>query len=224
MLLESERLIIRDWNDSDLRPSRNMNADPHVMRYFPSVLSSAESDAFVERCKSKIGRDGFSLFPLELKESGKFKGTAGLSPPDYEKPLPFEPCVEIGWRSPVSSWRKGYGSEAARALLGFGFETLGLDEIVSFTATLNKRSARVMERIGLARYHDSDFMHPMIAEGDSLRPHIPYRMQRATWCQSAPCRIHVKQAYTSAIQERSPVRIPSESFSFGTSTIESDAE
>ncbi|MXN64817.1 GNAT family N-acetyltransferase [Stappia sp. GBMRC 2046] len=181
MYLETERLVIRDWKDEDLEPMRKMNSDPRVMEYFPSVLSSSESDALVERCEMKVKRDGFSLLPVDLKESGQFGGIVGLNRPQYEKPLPFEPCVEIGWRLPVSSWGKGYASEAASALLRFGFETLDLDEIVSFTAEINKRSMRVMERIGMKRDLDGDFQHPMIEDGHPLRPHVLYRLRRSEW-------------------------------------------
>lgn len=96
MYLETVRLIIRHWKGTDLEPTRRMNADPLVMRYFPSVLSPAESAAFVDRCKRKAERGGYSLFPLESKHTGEFLGTAGLNRPQYEKPLPFEPCIEIG--------------------------------------------------------------------------------------------------------------------------------
>ncbi|HZA95587.1 MAG TPA: GNAT family protein, partial [Burkholderiaceae bacterium] len=72
----------------------------------------------------------------------------------------------------------GYATEAARLALDYGFNTLQLQEIVSFTATSNAPSRRVMERIGMHRDFDGDFDHPRIPAGHALRPHVLYRMKR----------------------------------------------
>lgn len=72
-------------------------------------------------------------------------------------------------------------TEGARAALRFGFERLGLDEIVSMTVPTNVRSWRVMERLGMTRSPDDDFDHPRVAEGHRLRRHVLYRLPRARW-------------------------------------------
>ena len=84
----------------------------------------------------------------------------------------FTPCVEIGWRLARAHWGKGYATEGARAALDFGFEKLGLEEILSFTTTTNLRSRRVMERIGMTRRAEEDFDHPNLPEGHPLRRHV----------------------------------------------------
>jgi ribosomal-protein-alanine N-acetyltransferase len=89
----------------------------------------------------------------------------------------FTPAVEIGWRLAREHWGKGYATEAARAALAFGQTELDLDEIVSFTAAINLRSRRVMERIGLTHDPADDFDHPRVADGP-LRPHVLYRTGR----------------------------------------------
>ena len=89
--------------------------------------------------------------------------------------LPFSPCVEIGWRLARPDWGKGLASEAAGRALQIGFETLGLTEIVSFTAVGNQRSRAVMERIGM-RNANQDFEHPGVPEGHPLRLHCLYRI------------------------------------------------
>jgi RimJ/RimL family protein N-acetyltransferase len=90
----------------------------------------------------------------------------------------FTPAAEIGWRLARGQWGKGYATEGARAALAFGFDKLGLDEIVSFTAVINLRSQRVMERIGMTHDPADDFDHPRVAPGDPLRPHVLYRLRR----------------------------------------------
>jgi RimJ/RimL family protein N-acetyltransferase len=91
----------------------------------------------------------------------------------------FTPCVEIGWRLAYDYWGLGYATEAARASLEFGFAELEVDEIVSFTTPVNRRSWRVMERIGMRRDPAGDFDHPVLPEGHPLRRHVLYRIQRS---------------------------------------------
>ena len=75
-------------------------------------------------------------------------------------------------------WNHGYATEGALALLRFGFEEVGLEEIVSFTVADNLASRRVMEKIGMVHDPDGDFEHPGLEPGHPLRPHILYRIKR----------------------------------------------
>jgi ribosomal-protein-alanine N-acetyltransferase len=100
----------------------------------------------------------------------------GLAAPTFE--AAFTPCVEVGWRFPVSAWGHGYATEAARAAVAFGFGTLGLDEILSWTTVANQRSRAVMERIGMTHDPADDFDHPRFPEGHRVRRHVLYRLAR----------------------------------------------
>lgn len=179
--LETERLFLRPWQESDLEPFAELCADSEVMRYFPAVLSREESEALIARAVMKTRDDGFCFQPVEEKTSGRFLGFVGLSRPACD--LPFTPCVEVGWRLARTAWGQGYASEAARAWLRFGYETLDLAEIVSFTAVQNVPSQAVMRRIGMHRDEADDFDHPQIGEGHPLRPHVLYRLRRADWAR-----------------------------------------
>lgn len=183
MQLETERLILRNWEERDRAPFAAMGQDPEVMRYFPALLSRKESDALVDRAIEKKNADGFCFMPVEDKATGRFLGFTGLSRPSYPKPLPFDPCVEIGWRFAREAWGKGFASEAARAWLRFGFATLDLEEIVSFTAKTNLRSQAVMRRIGMTSSSGDDFSHPMLPSGHALEAHVLFRLQRSVWIQ-----------------------------------------
>ncbi|HWF39968.1 MAG TPA: GNAT family N-acetyltransferase, partial [Candidatus Acidoferrales bacterium] len=120
MEIETDRLILRRWKSSDVEPFVSLNADPRVMEFFPATLSRTETEAMISTVEERIGRDGFGFWAAELKEPKSFIGFIGLNVPGY--PLPFSPCVEVGWRLAFDYWGKGYAKEGARAALVFGFQ------------------------------------------------------------------------------------------------------
>lgn len=172
----TDRLVLRQWRDEDREPFARMNADPEVMRYFPAPLDREQSDAMVRRMHDLIEAQGWGLWAVERRDTGALVGFTGLAVPRH--PLPFQPCVEVGWRLARSEWGHGFATEAARAALQVAFEELGLSEVVSFTAVPNMRSRAVMERLAMVRDPAEDFDHPALAEGESLRRHVLYRTVR----------------------------------------------
>jgi RimJ/RimL family protein N-acetyltransferase len=84
----------------------------------------------------------------------------------------------VGWRLARPYWGRGYATEAATAAVRFGFGTLDMDKVVSFTSLINLRSRRVMERLGMTHDEGDNFDHPNIAEGHPLRPHVLYSLSR----------------------------------------------
>jgi ribosomal-protein-alanine N-acetyltransferase len=177
--LRTDRLVLRDWRSDDREPFAELNADPRVMEHFPSRLDRAESDALADRIAASLARDGFGLWAVARRDDDRFLGFTGL----VEVPFatPFTPAVEVGWRFAVDAWGHGYATEAARAAVGYAFEELELDELVSMTTPSNVRSQRVMERLGMTRDPVDDFDHPRIAVGHPLRRHILFRLPRAAW-------------------------------------------
>jgi RimJ/RimL family protein N-acetyltransferase len=159
---------------ADRAPFAAMNADPRVREFFPSTMSREESDASVDRIEAHFAEHGFGLWAVEIPGVTLFAGFVGISHVPYD--AHFTPCVEIGWRLTVPHWGKGYATEGARAALAFGFDALGVHEIVSFTAVQNVRSRRVMEQIGMTHDPADDFNHPLIAEGHPLRRHVLFRI------------------------------------------------
>ena len=129
-----------------------------------------------DRTEARLEEEGFGLWAVEVVGGAPFIGFVGLSVPRFE--THFTPCVEAGWRLSRENWGRGYATEGALAALAFGFDTLGLDEIVSFTAPGNVRSRAVMERIGMTRDPQDDFDHPSLPEGHPLRRHVLYRIAR----------------------------------------------
>lgn len=170
--LQTERLRLRAWQDSDLPAFAAMNADPQVMKYFPALLTQEESDAQAKRIRQFMQQHGWGLWAVEVRNGAPFIGFVGLAIPGDD--LPCSPCVEIGWRLAAEHWGQGYASEAAHGVLNLAFNRLGLAEVVSFTAEINQPSRRVMERIGM-RFSGETFDHPRLAVGHPLRKHVLYR-------------------------------------------------
>lgn len=161
---------LRAWRASDREPFAELNADPEVMRHFPATLTREQSDAMVERIVAHHHRAGFGLWALDV--DGRFAGFVGLSTASFD--APFTPAVEIGWRLARWSWGRGAATASARRVLDAA-PTLGIAEVVSFTATTNARSIAVMQRLGMVRDLEGDFEHPAVPVGHVLRPHVLYR-------------------------------------------------
>lgn len=176
--IETGRLCLRQWRKTDLKPFAQMNSSKDVMEYFPKLLSIEESNAMVSKYQALIEERGWGICAVNLKDSDTFIGSAGLNQPQYD--LPFNPCIEIGWRLRKEFWGYGYATEAANACLKFAFEELKLDEVVSFTAKINKRSQRVMERLKMKNTRNN-FYHPALEITDPLAEHVLYKVTRKEW-------------------------------------------
>lgn len=172
--LIGRRITLRPWHNCDADAFAGMNADLRVMEFFVAPLSREESDAMLARMRAVTDERGWGWWCVDI--GGECAGFAGLSVPPFE--AAFTPCVEIGWRFRPQFWGDGYATEAAQLALDYGFDTLKLPEIVSFTTVDNQRSRRVMERIGMQRDLEGDFDHPRVPEGHPLQRHVLYRLRR----------------------------------------------
>ena len=112
--LQTPRLILRQWQDSDTAPFIQMCADDEVMRYFPKKLDATEATAFIERIRTAIETRGWGLFAVELKATGEFIGFIGLHVHPFE--LEIADAPEIGWRLLPQYWNQGYATEGAKAV------------------------------------------------------------------------------------------------------------
>lgn len=182
MTVRTKRLILRPWQESDLEPFAQLNADPRVREYFPGILSREESDASVKLVSNHIEKYGWGFWAASLIHTGEFIGFIGLEDVYFSAPFnELTPAVEIGWRLAFSHWGKSYATEGARRALQYGFDHLKLDEIVSFTILKNIRSRHVMEKIGMHHDPKDDFAHPKLSEGHPLRKHVLYRLNKTDW-------------------------------------------
>jgi len=177
--VRTERLLLREWRDADRQPFAAMNADPAVMEHFPGVMSREASDALIDRVQAHWAEFGWGLWAVEVPGEAPFVGFVGITHQD----APGRRVVEVGWRLARPAWGRGYASEGAERALVLGFETLHLDEIVSFTVPQNTRSRAVMERIGMHHDPADDFDHPRIdpQRYPQLVRHVLYRISQPEW-------------------------------------------
>jgi RimJ/RimL family protein N-acetyltransferase len=148
--VETQRLLLRGWRDEDLEPYARMCADPEVMRFIGdgSILTREGSEGQISRFLRHWDERGFGLWALEEKGGGAFVGFAGLA--HQEDWVEGEHKTEVGWRLDRSFWGRGLATEAARASVAHGFETLGLERIISIIQPENYASRKVAEKAGLS--------------------------------------------------------------------------
>jgi RimJ/RimL family protein N-acetyltransferase len=182
--MQTDRLLLRQWQAEDRAPFAAMNADPAVMRYFPAPLDRAASNAFADRNEAGIAERGWGLWAVDLRSTGEFAGFVGLQPvplaghypSGHKRALPFAPAVEIGWRLAAAQHGFGYATEAARLVRDHAFGALGLDELVSFTTEANHPSRHVMVKLGMTHDPADDFDHPGVDPSWPGRRHVLYRL------------------------------------------------
>lgn len=172
--VRTDRLLLRRWLDKDREQFALMGVDPEVMRYYPSLLTEAESDALASRADGFFDEYGYGLWAVEQIASGTFIGFTGLAP--MRDGIPGSGGVEVGWGLARAYWGHGYATEAAKASLTFAFDKLMLDEVNSITAVVNTPSRSVMERLGMNFVEEFD--HPKIAVNSELRRHVRYLIKR----------------------------------------------
>jgi RimJ/RimL family protein N-acetyltransferase len=175
--LETPRLTLRRWQETDRAPFAEMNADPVVMHYFEAPFTHQQSDETIDRYLAAFDRDGFSFFAATLRDTGDFIGTIGLQTMRDAVPNLPQPAVEIGWRLAQSAQGKGLATEGARTIVDFAFNKLGLNEVVAITALPNQPSRHVMEKLGMTHRPELDFDHPRVPAGHQYQRHTLYSLR-----------------------------------------------
>lgn len=168
--LRTSRLLLRRWRDEDVAAADELSRDPAVMEYL------VPKPDWAARKRAHWQEHGFGEWVVEIPGEASFVGAVGLEHVGYD--AHFTPAVEVAWRLARPYWGHGYATESARAALGYGFEQLGLAEVVAITVSANRRSRAVMERLGMTRTPEDDFDHPRQPPGHPLRRCVLYRLQR----------------------------------------------
>jgi RimJ/RimL family protein N-acetyltransferase len=176
-MIETARLLLRDWRDEDLVPFNALCRDPDVMRYLGPPQTLAQTATAIARLRDLQNATGHTFWAVERREDGRFLGFCGLKAPPPDIAI-LSGLIEIGWRLARDAWGAGYAREAAAASLDWGWENLPDARIIAMTVTANTRSWGLMERLGMVRQNHMDFDHPALADGDPLKPHIVYAIDR----------------------------------------------
>jgi RimJ/RimL family protein N-acetyltransferase len=156
--LRTTRLLLREWRDEDSTPFAAMSADTEVMELLLGPQDRARSDAWVGWARGFWRDHGYGQWVVELPGEAPFAGVVGLNRLAYA--AHFTPAVEIAWRLARPYWGRGIAYE------------------VAITTPANRRSWRLMERLGMARDVDGDFDHPLVPDGHRLKRHVLYRIRR----------------------------------------------
>lgn len=173
-MIETERLIVRPWQEADRAPFAAMNQDEEVRRHLGPPQSRAESDAAIDRMIACQAEHGCCFWAVERRDDGAFFGFCGIKPGHW----PIEGLPEIGWRLGRAAWGQGYAREAAQACLAWAWAARDWPHVYAITTPANRASWGLMLRLGMARLAEGDFDHPDVPEDSPLRPHITYRIAR----------------------------------------------
>jgi len=183
--LKTERLILRPWEERDLKPFSHINCDPQVMEFYPHLLNYDESAALMHKMIADFSLRGYGFWAVEKQISSTFIGYIGLNYWDLQ--MPFSPCIDIGWRLSSKEWGHGYAIEGATAALDFGFQIIQLEEIVAMATSGNIRSHRVMQKLGMKSDPQENFEHPKVPKGDPLSLRLLYRLSKQEWTLLRQC-------------------------------------
>lgn len=164
-MIETPRLVLRRWKDSDRPAFAAICADPEVMQWLGGVLSPEQAGQRLDRVEATFEAVGYGRFLVERKSDRAFLGWCGVMP-CHESVTPIAGQPEIGWRLVTAAWGKGYATEAARAALDDAFDRVGLAEVLAYTSKANLRSQAVMKRLGLSREPQRDFDYPNTPDGE----------------------------------------------------------
>ncbi|MCC6597702.1 MAG: GNAT family N-acetyltransferase [Alphaproteobacteria bacterium] len=174
--IETPRLILREWKESDRAPFASINQDPLVMEHLPRALDEKASNKLVDRFQKNIKENGYGLYAIERKEDGEFVGFAGLEKVPFD--AHFTPAVEIAWRLDYEYWGQGYGMETGKAILDHAFNKLGMKEVVAFTVHDNARTISLLEKLGMKHDTEGDFDYPGLRKGHPFGRFVLYRAHK----------------------------------------------
>lgn len=161
-VLETERLILRELTEADFGDLASLLQDPRVMYAYEHAFSEEEVRHWLENQRRRYREEGFGLWAVVDRQTGRWLGQAGLTLQDYDgKRVP-----EIGYLLKYEYWGHGYATEAAVRCREHAFHTLGLDRVYSLIRDNNWASQRVAERVGMSRvgllvkhYYNMDMPH-----------------------------------------------------------------
>ncbi len=176
-MIETERLLLRDWRDEDVDAFVHHTNTPAVMRWLGGVKPDEVMRAIMfDRIVRWQRERGFTFWAVERKADGELLGFCGIKIGD-DVTSPIEGEYEVGWRLREDAWGQGYAREAAAASIGYAFERLGAERVVALTVEGNAPSWGLMKRLGMVRRPDLDYAGADWAEG----PVIVYEMRREQW-------------------------------------------
>jgi RimJ/RimL family protein N-acetyltransferase len=174
--LETERLVLRDWRDSDFEALHALCTCPQVMATIGPLHDEDKTRGLLARLQERTARDGHTFWAMERKEDGRVIGFCGVSRGPFP---PIEGLLEIGWRMAADCWGRSFAREAAEATLRWIAANRPGEPVCAITSVGNLRSRGLMQRLGMRYRGGMDFEHPKVADGSPLKPHVTYWLDAA---------------------------------------------
>lgn len=171
LILETERLLLRESTDGDLDFLAAMLADPQVMRFYPKCYSREEAAEWLERARQRYEQEGYAPWLVVLKATGEPIGRVGVSRQVAEG----RELDEVGYMIHRPYWRQGYAFEAAAASRDYAFQTLNIPRVVSLIRPSNRPSQYVARKLGMrpeprpVMFHNIQHMVFAVARGSSKK-------------------------------------------------------
>ncbi len=172
---ETDRLLLRDWQDSDWEPFWQATNTPAVMEWLGGVCDDAKRSAAQQRLLTYQQDHGHTFWAVERRDDGVILGFCGLKRSNQQGGPLGE--MEVGWRLREDAWGHGYAKEAAAAALDIAFKRFEVDQVIALTVAPNSASWGLMKRLGMTRREDLDF--PNSDFGDDTI--IVYSIAREAW-------------------------------------------
>lgn len=179
VVTETERLRLRDWEAADEERFYGIMNRPEVMEHLGGVQTPEEWNAAFMRISSFTRDFGHTFWIVEEKTSGEMLGFCGLKRVNAPGAGELTGQHEIGWRLRPEAWGKGIAKEAAIASLDLAFSRYGAPHVIAMTIPANRSSQGLMERLGMRRREDLDFVDERF--GPEVNPQIVYRIEAPDW-------------------------------------------
>ena len=144
-MLETERLYLREMQQSDYPALCKILQDEEVMYAYEGIFSDDEVQGWLDKQIQNYGQYGFGLWAVILKQSNEMIGQCGLTMQDYEG----NPVLEVGYLFRKAFWHKGYAAEASIACKEYAFDVLNVNEVFSIIRDTNIPSQNVAKRNGM---------------------------------------------------------------------------
>lgn len=187
VFLQTDRLVLRRFTETDEDNLVDLDSDPEVMRYItggtPTPRDVVKHEILPRILQYYERFEGLGFWAAIEKSTGEFLGWFEFRPLSHSGPQE----VELGCRLRRSAWGKGYASEGSRPLIRQGFTTLGVQRVFSTTMTVNTASRRVMEKLGLTQVRTVHQTWPNPIPGGE-QGDVEYELTRDQWERSQlPC-------------------------------------
>jgi len=146
LIIETTRLLLREFTSEDVRMLARILSDPETMRFYPATLDQIGVEDWIERNRLRYQKDGHGLWAMILKHTDELVGDCGLT----RQVVDGNQEIEIGYHVRRDLWGQGLAPEAALACRDYGFRQLSVDRLISLVRPQNLPSSRVAEKIGMS--------------------------------------------------------------------------